>query len=395
MTSGLITSSIAMKVDKMMIRNAVRAHATGTAAAVVDTLVATLRDGLADSPAGVVFYFASSDYDPIELAGPLSTAFDEAVVAGCSTAGEFTDELSGVGGVAAIALPASLVTSATGAVADLADGAERGIANAVSQLEETLGVPLRELDPETHVGFVLIDGVHGDEEDVNDALGIAAPLLNVVGGSAGDDLKFADTWVAVGDHVSHHGAALLVCASAVPFTVLKTCTFTPTGTQLTVTKADLRSRIVHEFDGRPATAAYAQAVGVPVEGLDPAVFSRHSLGVMVDDEPFIRSIQAVSGDSSLQFYCQLPEGTQTQVMEPADIVTETLAAYQGAKDAVGGSVSGAVLFNCILRRVELDADGDTQKFAQTFDAPVAGFHSYGESWLGHMNQTLTGVVFGA
>jgi hypothetical protein len=42
--------------------------------------------------------------------------------------------------------------------------------------------------------IVLIDGLHGDEEVVNERLGNAAPLLNVVGGSAADDLAFQRTW---------------------------------------------------------------------------------------------------------------------------------------------------------------------------------------------------------
>jgi hypothetical protein len=54
-----------------------------------------------------------------------------------------------------------------------------------------------------------------------------------------------------------------------------------------------------------------------------------------------------------------------------------------------------VMFNCILRRLELDAKDWNDEFVATFDGiPAAGFHTYGESWLGHINQTLTAVMFG-
>ena len=53
------------------------------------------------------------------------------------------------------------------------------------------------------------------------------------------------------------------------------------------------------------------------------------------------------------------------------------------------------MFNCILRRLEIDAEGLTEPFLAAFgEVPVAGFHTYGETWMAHVNQTLTGVVFG-
>jgi hypothetical protein len=194
--------------------------------------------------------------------------------------------------------------------------------------------------------------------------------------------------------VSHNGAALVVCQTTGPFTILKTCTFSSTGKTLRVTKADVANRTVLEFDGRPATEAYAEAIGCDPSELDSTKFMEHPVGLMVDGAPFIRSPQQLEGDGSIRFYCQILEGMEVEVMQSGDIVAETSAAFAAAVDGLGGEVSGGVLFNCILRRLELDAKGLTQEFVDAFQSvPVAGFHTYGESWLGHMNQTLTGVLF--
>ena len=106
-------------------------------------------------------------------------------------------------------------------------------------------------------------------------------------------------------------------------------------------------------------------------------------------------IPAVHGREDVKFYAQILEGMDVWVMNPGDLVGETASAIAAVRSELGGHVSGAIWFNCILRRLELDANGQSEPFlAALGQIPAAGFHTYGETWLGHVNQTLTGVVFG-
>ncbi|PWJ48832.1 Uncharacterized conserved protein, contains FIST_N domain [Quadrisphaera granulorum] len=352
-----------------------------------------LRLGLQAEAASLVLLFASSDIEPDPLIATIEDAFPEAIVAACSTAGEFTDESTGTGGISALALPATGVRRVAAALAPLGGGAKAGGGLAVADLERQLGSRLRDLDPARHVGILLVDGVHGDEEAVNEALGNAAPLLDVVGGSAGDDLAFAGTWVALGSRISAHGAVVVVLELEGPFTVFKTCSFTSTGRRLRITAADPARRTVLEFDGRPAAQAYADALGVPVAEL-ASRFMDSPLGLMVDGEPWIRSPQRLEGDAVV-LYCQVLEGMEVEVMASGDLIADTRAALDAAVARVGGTPRGAVVFNCILRRLEIDTRGLGRAFTGMFAGmPTAGFHTYGESLVSHINQTATGIVFG-
>jgi hypothetical protein len=82
-------------------------------------------------------------------------------------------------------------------------------------------------------------------------------------------------------------------------------------------------------------------------------------------------------------------------MSAGNLLADTRDALEQGRTALGGVVRGAVLFNCVLRRLEMDADGTAELFVAGLQGiPTAGFHTYGETWLGHVNQTLTGVLFG-
>jgi hypothetical protein len=355
-----------------------------------------ILEGLGDVDAAAVMFFASPAIGGEAIGQALTRHFPSATVIGCTTAGEFTERATGTGGVSAIALPRSLVRTAAAALADLDGGVDAGVTAAVAQLERQLDRPLRDLDPSRYVGFVLIDGLHGDEERVNDLLGNAAPLLSFVGGSAGDDLAFTRTTVYAEGAGHDHGAALLVLESDAPFQVVKSCSFEPMGRTFTITDADVPQRIVWELDGRPAAQVYAEAVGCGAADLGSTVFMSHPVGLMIDGRPWIRSPQQVVEGRGLKFYCQVLPQMQVELMRGTDLIAETRNDLRQAAGDLGGQVSGAVMFNCILRRLEIDQKNLGDKFVDALaDIPTAGFHTYGESWLGHINQTLTAVLFGA
>jgi hypothetical protein len=367
--------------------------AVSTQAKTTDVLDELTRAFTDVSPRAIIF-FAGQGHDGAALARGLRSRFSACEVLGCTTAGEFTQERTGVGGVTALALGPTKVRRCAGALADFSGGVEPGILAATSRMAKALEVELRALEPHRYVGVALFEGLKMTEEAANAALGNVAPLLSFVGGSAGDNLEFKTTHVFHNEASSDGGAALLLIEAAVPFTVAKTCSFQTHGPAHKVTRADTSQRIVYELDGRPVAQVYAEAVGVAPTGLDASVFMRHPLGQMIDGAPWIRSPQRLLPDGGLKFYCQIQEGMELHVMKPTDLIGETKAAFARAATQLGAPVAGGLAFNCILRRLELDARNLHGAFLETFSgSQTAGFHTYGESYLGHMNQTLTALWF--
>jgi len=367
------------------------AYARGTSSDDVLETLFTEFDGLDPT---LIVLFAGHRRDGAGLTRKLSQRYSKAAVVGCTTAGEFSETSSGVDGVSALGLGPGIVKRAAAAIAPCGRSIDAGVRTALDRISTRLGLSLRDADPDKYVGLVFIDGLHMREERVNEALGNAAPLMSFVGGSAGDDCEFERTRVFCNGEEIDDGAVLIVLESAVPFTITKTCSFESTGRTLVVTKADQANRTVYEFDGRNAVEAYAEAVGVKPDELDASVFMVSPVGLMIDGAPWIRSPQRAIEGGGLRFYCRIDEGMEVHLMKTTDLVRDTREAIGKARDRLGGQLRGGLAFNCILRRLEMDAGRLHPAFLSSFEGmKVAGFHTYGESWLGHINQTLTGLWF--
>ena len=368
-------------------------HATDARAAAADLIAQFEAQLRGASPTAIIVFNSPALHGPVVLAA-LGERYPAAQVVGCTTAGEFIERDGSVGGVSAMALPASPARAAHAVVADFRGGVERGIRDAATRLGRLVGADLATLDAKRYVGIVLFDGLHMREEAANEALGAVAPQLAFVGGSAGDDLAFKETRVFHGSESSADGAVLLLLEMAVPFTFTKSCSFEPTRHRFTITRADEANRVVYELDGRPVLDVYAEVVSATPATLGPEIFMTHPVGMMLDGEAWIRSPQQALPDGGLKFYCRITEGSEIHVMRSTDLVGETRDAMTRAVREVGGRASGAILFNCILRRLELDATKAHEGFRDALlGIPTVGFHTYGETYVGHVNQTCTGIVF--
>ena len=341
----------------------------------------------------LIVFFATVEHDGQRIGDLLRKKYPAAQVIGSSGNGEFSNRGYGTGGVAALALGSDVLSEVATALAVLDKGVQTGIETAAQALSAQLGVPIRELDPQTHVGLALLEGATLREEKINEELGNVAPFLSFVGGSAGDRLRFEKTWVYA-EGVCHSDAcALAVIRPLRPFGIVKTCHFTAKPIEVTITKCEPDKRLVHELDGRPAAERYAELVGVKPEELGFATYLGNPFGLMIDGEPWLRSIVRVEGQS-LFFSCAILEGMTLNLMQAHDILENATSVYRRASASLDAPPKAAILFNCALRMLEVRIKGIEAEYHKALSVlPHVGLHSNGESYLGHINQTLTGLIF--
>ena len=351
--------------------------------------VADLKRQCGDMQPRLVLLVSSSKYDAGDISGLVQQAFPHACVVGCSTAGEIAGVRMLTESVVAMFLDDDVVEDAVSAVVEDLNGEAR-VRDAFSSFERHFHAPVSSMDIHKYVGLVLADGLSGAEEQLMEKIGDRTDLF-FIGGSAGDDLKFKSTHVFNQGKAYSNAAVLVLLRAKRGFEIIKTQSFRSTGKVLTATNVDEALRKVIEFNRQPALTAYAQTLGVPPESL-PRLFMKHPLGLMVEGEPFVRSPQRVDGQS-IVFYCQIKEGMDLEVLEATDIVADTRKAIEARKGA-DGRIAGIIDFQCILRTLELRAENRCEQYGAIFAGlPAAGFSTYGEAYLGHINQTSTMLLF--
>lgn len=338
-----------------------------------------------------IIFFASSNYVLQQLSIAMQEAFPKAKTIGCSTAGEITTGKMLKNSLVAMAFTEDVIDDIyIQVIEDVHNNMQEKLKQAFGAFSSYFQVPSLEMDPTQYVGLVLFDGLSCMEEQVNDQLGNYTNVF-FVGGSAGDDLKFDKTFVFADGKTFNNAVVLALLKPKVVFDIIKTQSFTQTGKVLQATSVDETNRTIYEFDHRPAIEAYAEAIEQKNEEASN-FFMQYPTGLMIEGEPFVRSPQQTKGNS-IVFYCSVKEGMPLEVLKAQNMIPDTVEAISIKEKAVNG-IQALVVFNCILRTLQLENEGLTDAYGQVFKIPTVGFSTYGESMIGHMNQTATMLAFG-
>ncbi len=348
-----------------------------------------------ESSPDILFVFCSTEQSPVEVHAELTARFPEAEIAGCTTAGEQLGDLHTNGGLVVLGASETGVRWAVDVVHGLDTQTEESITTSIDALVESVGIDHDELAPDSAVCMLFVDGLRGQEERLSSMIADALQGIPLAGGSAGDDLKFAETHVICKEGAFTDAAVFVVAHSIEggPIRILKHQHFTSTPSMLVVTKAE--GRVVNEFDGRPALNAYADALGMKAEEITSDVCFQNPVTFACNGELYVRSIHSIQDDGSLAFYCAVEEGMVVDIGSHDDMC-DTLT-----NDLSSGFPEGAELvvgFNCILRALEAtgkELHGELGAIYKDNVNALVGFDTYGEQLNGlHINQTLVAVGFG-
>jgi len=348
-----------------------------------------LHHALVECNPGLIFVFATSKTDIALLNKELAQKFEDSIIIGCTSAGEITTGKMLDNSVVAMAINKSEIEACKVEIVENLDNYAQSLDKAFESFTEYFGTPISNLDYKKYIGFILIDGLSLKEEQLMDSIGDQTNVF-FIGGSSGDDLSFKTTYVFADGKVMNNAAVLCLLKPKTQFEILKTQSFVSTGKILKVTKANESKRQILEFNNKPATKAYAELLGVDEAKISDYFFS-NPVGLMSGNEPYVRSPQRVDGET-MYFYCSMKEGMELQLLQTGDIVSDTHKDLSNKMNEMG-TVSAIINFHCILRTLQLKQSGQSQDYGKLFTVPTVGFSTYGECYLGHINQTSTMVLF--
>ena len=300
---------------------------------------------------------------------------------GCTSAGEYTSSVVGLGMVVVVALWSDSIRFKAVLAKDIAADSQ---ATAHAFVQQLTGLD----QPEAHKTAILfIDALAGVTESFLEALvNETSGAYQFVGGGAGDNGRFQSTRVFVGANVYSNAAVALELVSPSPMGIGVEHGWVTDGPALRVTEA--HGNRVSSLNGLPAFEvfeAHAAASGHVIDRRDPMpYFLHHVLGIATPSGLRLRVPLGITEDGAIEFAAAVPEGGLVHIMRTDD--ASTFEAASVAAVAAAGNLGGhqpklALFFDCVATRLRMN-DSFPEELTALASAipmvPFAGFNTHGQ-----------------
>ncbi len=354
-----------------------------------------LTVGIAGSDPSLIAVFVSASLPYQDIIAPISAAFPDVTVVGCTTAGSLTPDCYVAGGAVAVAFDRATFSFETCVLTDLRS---YSVVHGREAIETAYYHLLRSLEPDQTNLFamLLVDGLSRREEEIAASAYAALDEVPVFGASAGNNLHYDSTQIFHNGRLLDDAAMVVIGASSRPVEVFKLEHFQPTDRKVVITRADTDKRVVWTIDAEPAAEEYARLLGVTPKDLTPELFAANPLLMRIGGEYHVRAIQKVDADGGLNFFCAVEEGAVLTRATP-EHMRENLEQNITQLEERLGELDLVLCFDCILRRVEAERLGLQSELLPVFRKyNMIGFNTYGEQYRSlHLSQTLTGLAIGS
>lgn len=344
-------------------------------------LGSAIREAFDGAAADAVVVFASARHDYTALLGALCDAAGTEIVAGSSSAGEFTHGERGEGRVSAMGIRSSQMKFALG----LGLGVSTDAAQAASQAAAAFrgasdALPYRS-------ALVMTDALAGHTDALVEQLTLCtAGNYRFFGGGAGDDGRFQSTHVFAGRQACGDAVVALEILSDKPVGVGVAHGWEPAGPGLRVTEA-AGSRLVG-LNGEPAVHAFqehAERTGQRFALADPMPFFLHNvIGIRGEDGFRLRVPLACQDDGSILCAAAVSEGAVVHFMrtsEASAMLAARRATMQALNALAGHKPAAAFVFDCVATRLRLGRSFEDELQACATLLEPAGFvgcNTYGQ-----------------
>ena len=305
----------------------------------------------------VVILFAAPTYDQAALLEALKKTCRPTLLMGCSSAGEFTNNVRGEGMASAVALRSEEMLFSLGIGRDVSKD-RKSAAEAVVSAFRGINTD----DFKYHSAIVLTDALAGHTDDLIEQLTLFTEgKYQFLGGGAGDNAQFSHTPVFYGTEVISDAVVALEILSNKPIGMGAQHGWRPASESLRVTGVE--GMLLTTIDGKPALEAFqahAEATGQTLNLNDPLSFFLHNvIGIDVGGGYKLRVPLAIDENGAVLCAAEIPERSTIHIMRTTSESAAMAAAgatQEALKKLYGGKPAVTLFFDCVATRLRTGKD---------------------------------------